>query len=144
MKINQRTMFPFEIFDAVTAAQTHEERVKILRDNQGFVLNTILQAAFDPRIVFGLPEGAPPYQADDGDPAESLNRLSTVVRELPMLLANDKRIDMLRKETKFIGILESVNERDAKIIIAMKDKKLTEICPELTLDLVREAIPGVA
>jgi len=144
MTTPKRALLPFEIFKAFNAAQTREERINILRENEGFVLNTILYAGFSPIIKFGLPEGSPPYQPDDGDPDESLNRMPTALKDLPLLLAKDKKLDPLRKEVKFIGLLESINQHDAKIIIAMKDKKLTEICPELTLDLVREAIPGVA
>jgi len=143
MKLNKVTPLPFEIFESLALAKTKEDKIQILRQNQGFELNTILMMAFDPKIVLALPSGSPPYEKDDGDPTESMNRIATVLREIPLLLVSDKRLDPIRKETKFIGILESINFRDAEVLIAAKDKNLEKICPGLTRELVQEAIPGL-
>jgi len=141
--IKTRTLDLYEVFALLNAATTDGDRISILAENQGFVLNTVLQANFDPAIQFALPSGTPPYEVDNGDSDSSMNRISTVIRDLPLLLIGDNSLDSLKKEMRFIGMLESSNEENAKILIAMKDKKLCDICPSLSVTLVRQAIFGI-
>jgi len=136
------TPFLFEIFEAFELAQTDAQRIEILRKNSGFELNTLLATNFRPTIVFDLPPGAPPFKRDDGDPDESLTRVKSAMSDLPSLLKTSK-IDSTRKETRFIGILESIHCREADLIILMKDKQLSMRYPTLTPQIVKLAIPGV-
>jgi len=141
--IKQRNYQLFEIFEEVQNAKTEAQQIKILQKHKSFELEIVLRAAFRPTIKFDLPYGAPPFRPDDGDPEQSMNRMSTVVRELGLLIRGDTRLDSLRKETKFIGILESVNVKNAKVLVAMKDKELGKLYPNLTVDLINKAFPGV-
>ena len=45
----------------------------------------------------------------------------------------------LKRETLFIGLLESIDPEDAKVLLAAKDKKLKGI----TAAIVNEAFPGL-
>ena len=47
----------------------------------------------------------------------------------------------MKKEIKFIQMLEGLNENDAKIIVAIKDKKLNKLYSALTPALVSRAFP---
>ena len=39
--------------------------------------------------------------------------------------------------------IENIDAKDAEIVIAMKDKKLTELYPTITKELVQESVPGL-
>ena len=54
-----------EFLEKVSKLKKKEEKVNALKHNDSFVLRTILQGAFDPRIKFLLPEGDPPYRVND-------------------------------------------------------------------------------
>ena len=46
-----------------------------------------------------------------------------------------------KREKIFIDMLQSVPHKDAPLLIAMKDKKLTEIFPTINKELVQEVWP---
>ncbi len=45
------------------------------------------------------------------------------------------------REGEFIKILQNVNKKDAEVIVAMKDKTLTDIFPNITKEIVEKAWP---
>ena len=51
-----------EFLENVSKFKKKEEKVSVLRQNDNFVIKTVLQGAFDPRIKWLLPEGDPPYK----------------------------------------------------------------------------------
>jgi fructose-1-phosphate kinase PfkB-like protein len=105
-------------------------------------MHTILLANFNPALVFDLPEGAPPYEADDTAPDRTRSTMRNTCKQFPFLLKGNS-IPAIKKESIFKTMLEGVYSEDAKVIIAAKDKKLTELFPEVTEELVREAIPNL-
>jgi len=138
MKINktyQRT--PAELFEEL---KTAEDPAKHLRENLSFGVSTVLQLAFNPRIVLDLPDGEPPYVPDPGTPDRTISRYDNAIKAISVCTKEYKTPSYL-KEKAFIGILESVSAQDAKILIAAKDKKLTELYPQLSLDFIRKAAP---
>ena len=135
MKTYQRT--PAELFVELEKA---EDKVKHLRENQSFGLATLLQLAFDPKIKLELPEGSPPLKSDPSSPDRTLQRYDNAIRDIVVCVVENK-IPAFKKEKVFIQILESVSDKDAEIIIAAKDKKLTELYPLVTLELVKSAFP---
>jgi hypothetical protein len=69
-------------------------------------------------------------------------RLFAEIRRLYLFLkGGNPNLTKLRRETLFIELLESVHPSDAKILIAIKDKKLPY--KGLTAKLVKEAFPGL-
>jgi len=135
MKTYQRT--PAELFAEL---ETAEDKVKHLKENQSFGLVTLLQLAFDPKIKLELPDGAPPYKKDVSSPDRTLSRYDNAIRDIGVCVVENK-INTFKKEKVFIQILESVSEKDAEIIIAAKDKQLTELYPIVTVELVKSAFP---
>ena len=136
------TRHPFEVFESL-AGKNHKEAVAILKDNSAFSLHTILQLNFDPNLKLDLPEGSPPYTKDERATDVAASSLTKALGILPHLLVGEK-LPRVKKETRFIGILESLYFKDAEVIILAKDKKLHTVYPELTRELVREAFPGLA
>lgn len=133
---------PFEVLDLVGALKTDPERITALRRHQTFELKTLLRGNFDPRLVFDLPEGAPPFRKDNSPagvnhvaPRKLYSRLGYTLKNHP--------ISRQKKEKIFLQILETVNARDSDLIVAMKDKNLQELYPFLTAELVHAAWPDL-
>jgi hypothetical protein len=136
-KTYQRT--PAELFVELEL-DTVTDKVLHLQENVSFGLATLLQLAFSPNIKLELPEGPPPYKTDTSPPDRTLNRYDNAIRDIGACVVENK-IPSFKKEKVFIQILESVSEKDALILIAAKDKKLTELYPILTKELVEKAFP---
>jgi len=134
-------LHPFEVFESLTG-KNQKEAVAILKQNANFSLHTILQLNFDPNVKLDLPEGAPPYTKDERATDVAASSLTKALGILPHLLVGEK-MARVKKETRFIGMLESLYFKDADAVILAKDKKLQTVYPELTLELVREAFPGL-
>ena len=134
---------PFEIFEAVQACTKQADRVKILQENESYELKTILQAAFRKDIVFELPQGAPPYTPSPNPAGIMSSPLRKQIDVLALLVAGNNKWNKMKKEMAFIRLLENVHEKDAEIIVAMKDKKLTSLYSTLTSSLVKKAFANL-
>ena len=134
---------PHEVFEQLEKTTSIDERVALLRNNLTQAVQLILQAAFKTELYLDLPEGAPPYAVDTSPAGLQPSPLKQRIQILPSLLKRNDRLTRIRKETLFIRLLEGVHAKDACILIAMKDKKLTELYPLLTDSLVRTAFPNL-
>lgn len=147
--MRNRRKLPHEVFDLLEQTSSVDDRVKILRENGTGEIQTILQGAFHPTVVFDLPAGAPPYTPDPSPPGLQPTPLH---KQIPFLLNCVKgkgKFDeadpytKLKRERTFIKLLEIAHAKDALILIAMKDKKLSKMYPSLNLSLVRKAFPDL-
>lgn len=134
---------PHEVFEQLEMTTSIDERVAILKNNLTQAVQLILQAAFKPNLELDLPDGAPPYAVDGNPPGLQPSPLKQQIQILPSLLKRNNRLTRIRKETLFIRLLEISHAKDALILIAMKDKKLSELYPLLTDSLVRTAFPNL-
>ena len=80
---------------------------------------------FDDRIVFELPEGAPPYKEPE-DMLDNTGGLYQEFRKFYVFTKNQKSANMkqMKRETIFIQMLESLHPDEAKLLLSMKDKKM--------------------
>jgi len=128
-----------EFLENVSKLKKKEDKIAALQSNDSYILRTILQGAFDPRIKWALPEGVPPYKVNDLVDQE--NVLIKDARKLVYFVeGGSANIKQLKRETLFIEFLESLAPADAKMILSMKDKKLP--WKGITPQLVNEAFPG--
>jgi len=134
---------PHEVFEQLEKTTSIDERVSILRNNLTQAVQMVLQAAFKTELYLDLPEGAPPYRVDSNPAGLQPSPLKQQIQVLPSLLKRNTRISRIRKETLFIRLIEGAHAKDALILIAMKDKKLSELYPLLTESLVRTAFPNL-
>jgi hypothetical protein len=95
---------------------------------------------FDPNIVFDLPEGEPPYT-----PTEFLDQQNSYYAEFRRMYlfikGGNDNLRSLKRESLFVQFLEGLDKEDAKMVIAMKDKKAPY--PNITYDLVHTTFPGL-
>lgn len=138
--------YPYEVFEKCSEFNSFHDRVEYLKSEDSFSVKTILQANFNPHILFDLPDGVPPYTPDDKPGDQTLGRLDKLIKVLPRLIVEGKPsvgLVKINKENKFIQLLEAINAKDALVIIAMKDKKLTDLFPVIDYTLAKAAFPDI-
>ena len=130
-----------EFLKQVSQLKKKEEIVNALKANNSFVLRTILQGVFDPRIKWLLPEGTPPFTPNTLPDQE--NVLIHDSRKLMYFVegASPPGLKQNRREAMFIEMLETVAPEDAKLLMSIKDKKLP--WSGITESHVREAFPDL-
>ena len=133
----------FEMLDRIDSKPTFRERAVLMAAYRCFELNTVLQINFLKAVQLDLPPGAPQFVKDNGDPDMSLARIKNVLRDFVDLGVQNRNLTSNAKLKKFIGMLESINEREAEALILAKDRKLSERWPNITVDLIVYALPGI-
>lgn len=130
----------FQILEKAAEPKAVADRIAILHENNSGALQTILKYAFDPSIVWDLPEGSPPYKPCPF-PAQEMRLFAEVRRLYLFIKGGNPNLSKLRRETLFIELLESIHPEDAKVLVSIKDKKL----PYKTLNakIIKEAFPGL-
>jgi len=129
-----------EVLKMVSEQKTKEEKINIFRKNDSSALRTVLKYALDPAVKWALPPGAPPYK-----PAPYLDQQSMLYHEARRLYlfieGGNPALTPLKRETLFIGLLESIDPHDANLLVTIKDKKLP--VKGITTAIVNEAFPGL-
>ena len=127
-----------EVLKLVSEQKTKEEKINVFRKNDSTALRTVLKYALDPNIKWALPAGAPPYK-----PTNYLDQQSMLYQEAKRLYlfveGGNPNLTPLKRESLFIGLLESIDPDDAKVLLSAKDKKLKGV----TAAIVNEAFPGL-
>ena len=130
-----------ETLDLVGKAKTREEKRQILTDRDNFATRALLQLNYHPDVKWHLPPGKPPYtpgQVADSTP----NSLHFEVKKLDYYVdPSPHDLPMLRRESMFVELLERVDPNDAKLIIAVKDRKLSY--KGLSYKLVKDTWPDL-
>lgn len=128
-----------EFLEQVSKLKNRADKVGALKANDSFVLRTVLQGAFDPNIKWLLPEGVPPYRPND-----LVDQENVFIRDARKLIyfveGAYPNLKQIKRELMFIEMLETVTPADAKMICAMKEKKLP--WKGITVDIVNEAFPN--
>lgn len=129
-----------EVLKKVSEQKTKEEKIEMFRKNDSSAIRTILKYALDPTIKWALPPGTPPYK-----PAPYLDQQSMLYQEARRLYlfieGGNPGLTPMKRETLFIGLIESIDPEDAKVVLAAKDKKLP--VKGITAAIVNEAFPGL-
>jgi hypothetical protein len=130
-----------EILDLVSKAQRHEDKVRLLREHQSLPLEQVLQYNFHPDIEMNLPEGEAPYKKDTGIPlGKSETNLYREGRRLYVFLKGQApNLKPFKREQLFIELLEGIHWSEADILVAVKDKRLTDLYPGVTYEAARDA-----
>jgi|TARA_R110000851_G_scaffold319838_1_gene484437 hypothetical protein len=134
--------YPHEIFEKIQKARGPKERLVILKEHSSFTLRSLLQINFSPWLKFDLPEGTPPYTEDKNPPQYSASRVERTIKQFAYLVPSNKQ-SKVKKEVRFIQMLEAVNAEDAKIIAACKDKNLTSLYHKVNRKLVDDVFPNL-
>lgn len=139
----QKPTLVFEMLDRVAREPNFAARAVKLREFAGRELNVVLQINYHPAVRLELPSGCPTFQRDNGDPDMAMSRTRNIIPDLLELRVENKKITPEEKQRRFVGILESLNEREAEVFILAKDRKLQDRWPALNLSMIQQAIPGI-
>lgn len=137
-----RLLLP-EIFEQVEKAATVQDRKNILLKHNSPVLVEILKMNFHPDIKFKLPEGEPPFKRDGVPMGLADSNLYKEMRRMYVWINPPENLHKIKRETLFIQLLESINEKEAVLLCAVKDKDLTRIYPNVTYELTNDTFPGI-
>ena len=134
------TLLISEILTKVNNAKDKPKKVEILKKYDSVPLRQILKGAFDPSIIWDLPDGVPPYKENDAPAGTEHTLLSNEAKRLwHFVRGGDDRLSKTKKETMFIQILEGLHADDAKLLISVVNKELNKIYKGLTDAAVKEA-----
>ena len=100
-------------------------------------LKILLEYAFIPENKMDLPPGEPPYKPDAAPIGMSPANLRMEMKKLYVF----KRADLkpIKREQLFIDLLENVHPEEAKLLIAVKDQKLSKLYKKVTRKVVEGA-----
>ena len=122
---HNRTKLPHELFQLCDEAENVAERVKLLQEHGTFGIKTLLQAN---------------YKENEAVAGAQRRHFEKHVRQLRHLIKQSP-MTSFKKEVTYIKLLESLSAKDAKIVIAVKDKNLKGLYRTLTEATVRKAFP---
>ena len=129
-----------EIFTKINNAKDKPKKIEVLRKYDTPGMRMILKGAFDPKIVWELPEGTPPYIENEAPAGTEHTYLEVEARRLyNFAKGGNNTINKIRKETLFIQMLEGLHASEAKVLIDVKNKSLNKTYKGLTSDMVKEA-----
>lgn len=115
------------------------DRVAFLQKNDNPTLREILRLGLSKSVEWDLPEGAPPFKKSPYIDIEG--RLYQEMRTMYLYLkGGNPDLNKVKREFLFIGLLESLDPRDADLLIDVKDKKLPKT---LNKKVVNQAFPGL-
>ena len=133
-----------EIFAAVVAKRTKDEKISILQQYNENFIKVLLIWNFDSSVQSILPEGDVPIQprenADTVPPASNIRKEWS--KFYNFVKGGNDAMNRLRKETMFINFLESFHPGEAEVLCLVKDKKL-QTKYNITKELVSEAYPDI-
>lgn len=134
-----------EIFKEANKLATREERIAFLRENQSPAMKDIIRIAFDKDVVSLLPEGAPPYKPDDAPEGHSISSLYKKFKDFRYFFKGPagNGMDALKREARFVSLLESVHPSEAVLLIRAKDKILHKKLMGITRKLCQDAFPDL-
>jgi hypothetical protein len=132
----------YEYLQLINDAETEEDRIKLLQKwGANIPLSLLLSLNFRKDVVLDFPPGMPPYKRDESVHADMCTPLAGQIGRLSgcRVGSNMRRLD---KERVLIQILEQIAHREADVLIAAKDKSLTEDFPNITAELVAKVYPN--
>lgn len=130
----------YEFLEKVSKLKRTQEKIDALKHNDSIPLRIIMQGAFDPKVVWLLPPGEPPYK-----PSDYPDQQHILIKECQKLRYFVKgfhdELPQAKREAMFVEMLERVDPNDAKLLCAIKEKKMP--FNGITLNHVKEGLPGL-
>ena len=117
----------YEMLEPISKEKTIKKKGEILSSVADTNVKTILKYTYDSNVKWLLPEGIPPYKPLD-ESSEQEGSLVGELRRLYIFVEGDtptqQNLKPIRREQLFVSMLESLDPRDAKLLIGMKERKL--------------------
>jgi len=130
-----------EILTKVNNAKDKPKKIAVLKKYDTNELRQLMKLAFDPKLVWLLPEETPPYKVNEA-PLGTMDHiwLKHEVKKLFHYLEGGNRdLKQMKRENMFIELLEALSDEEAKLLLHIKAKELNKVYKGLTENLVKEA-----
>lgn len=134
----------WEIIKQVREAASDDDRVALLRRYDSGPLRHVLRYAYDPRITWILPDGAPPYKPlpkEEHVGAEYM--LLKEARTLYLFVEggedSNPNVSQSKRELMYVDLLEYVHPEDAIVLLQAKARDI----PGVSREVVLQAFPGL-
>ena len=129
-----------EIINETSKLETDEEQIDWLKKHDNPVVRIVLKFWYDSRIEFLIPDTTPPYK-----PLARNNHgilYGKAKKFLPLFVkgGTGDNLTSIKREMKFIELLQIVHEEDAKILCKMISKKPL---PFLSKGTISKAYPEI-
>jgi|TARA_B100001971_G_C18045994_1_gene460240 hypothetical protein len=138
-----------EMFTKINNKKDRPGKIKILQQYDTNGLRMVLKAAFDPKIVWLVPEGDVPYITNDAPDGTEHTRLEQQARTLQNYVGVKQengavtpaapQINNMKREMLFIQLLEGLSAGEAEVLISVKNKTLNKTYKGLNASTVKEA-----
>lgn len=129
-----------EIIAKAAQFRTHKEKIEFLQKHDSQHLRVLLHSVYNPEIKFLLPDTDPPYKKSDPNFGQEV--LYSEMRKLYLFIdGGNPNLSQSRREQLFIQLLEAIHPDDARLMLAVKNKKFH--VPGMMEDIVRKAFPGL-
>ena len=138
-----------EMFTKINNKKDRPATIKILRHYDTNGLRMVLKAAFDPKIVWLVPEGDVPYISNDAPEGTEHTRLEQQARTLQNYVGVKQdngavnpaapQINSMKREMLFIQLLEGLSAGEAEVLISVKNKTLNKTYKGLNASTVKAA-----
>ena len=129
-----------EILDKVSKLKTKKEKVAWLKDQNTDGLRMVIKSSFDPELNWLLPEGDVPFNRNDAPEGTEHTDLHMEAKKLYHFIdGGNNAITQNKRENLFIQMLEGLQENDADVLVAAKDKSLHRKFKGLSDNVVKEA-----
>lgn len=139
--INYKRMELSVILEELNKIEVKQDRINELRRICGElpVLSLLIQYCYHPEVEFDLPPEDPKeieYRVNEFPESTSLYGR---IRKLPTLFKSNQSMTQSKKYQVFISILSTITSNDAKLLIAVKNKRLPQ--RRITEKFCTEALP---
>ena len=129
-----------EILDKVSKLKTKKEKVAWLKDQNTDGLRMVIKSSFDPKKRWLLPTGDVPFNRNDAPAGTEHTDLHMEAKKLYHFIeGGNNTITQNKRENLFIQMLEGLQENDADVLVAAKDKSLHRKFKGLSDNVVKEA-----
>ena len=129
-----------EILDKVSKLKTKKEKVAWLKDQNTDGLRMVIKSSFDPKKRWLLPPGDVPFNRNDAPAGTEHTDLHMEAKKLYHFIdGGNNAITQNKRENLFIQMLEGLQENDADVLVAAKDKSLHRKFKGLSDNVVKEA-----
>lgn len=132
--------YVYEVIEEAQKAKAKADKIQVLKANESWALKDILRGTYDSTVKWLLPEGDPPYTPNDGHNAPS--NLLKRNKDFAYFAKGGpgQRMPAFKREKIFIGLIESIQPEDARLVISMINK---EKLKGITRPVIEEAFPGL-
>jgi hypothetical protein len=130
------TKYIWEILEEI-----NNDITKINNYKSNTALKLILQNNFDINLKWLLPETTPPYKSAVEPSGMAASNLYMEAKKFYIFRRAD--LPALKRESLFIQLLESVDPKEAKIVLAIKDQSLTKLYNNITKEVAKMLLPSL-